>query len=174
MLTPKKALFVVAYIPTQNATQAAITAGYSEKTAKQQGSRLLTDVDVKAALEAAHATALQVVEEAQQSAVANAQWIIERSVQVVEIGMATVPVRGRDGKVIETHYNDEDGNEVAEPAYYEAANLTAANGALKLLAAMHPATFSPDTGAGEQGARHLHLHGLNESQLRALADGFSA
>lgn len=31
-------------------------------------------------------------------------------------------------------------------------------------------------GDGDQdnGAKHLHLHGLNESQLRALADGFSA
>lgn len=92
MLTPKKALFVVAYIATQNATRAAITAGYSEKTAKQQGSRLLTDVDVKAALENAHATAIQRVQEATESAAASAQWIVEKAVDVVERAMTPLPV----------------------------------------------------------------------------------
>lgn len=174
MLTPAKAKFVAAYIAEPNATKAAITAGYSEKTAGQQGSRLLKDVDVLAALEEAAGTAVQRVQEAHRSAVASAEWIIEQSVRVIEIGMATVPVRGRDGKVIETTYNDEDGNEVSEPAYYEAHNLAAANGALKLLAGMHPGVFSPDTGSGEQGARHLHLHGLGEAELRVLASGFSA
>jgi len=33
-----------------NATQAAIQAGYSRATAKQQGSRLLTFIDVRAAI----------------------------------------------------------------------------------------------------------------------------
>lgn len=59
MLTPRKSQFVTAYIATGNAKQSAITAGYSPATAKQQGSRLLTDVDVKQALEAAGATATQ-------------------------------------------------------------------------------------------------------------------
>jgi phage terminase small subunit len=36
-----------------NATQAAIRAGYSKKTAKQQGSRLLTKVDLGPSLEKA-------------------------------------------------------------------------------------------------------------------------
>lgn len=34
------------YVELRNATQAAIAAGYSEATARQQGSRLLTDVDI--------------------------------------------------------------------------------------------------------------------------------
>lgn len=47
----RKALFVDAYLANGgNATQAAITAGYSEKTAKQQGSRLLTSVDIREAI----------------------------------------------------------------------------------------------------------------------------
>lgn len=37
--------------PAQNATAAAIAAGYSAKSAKQQASRLLTQADVRAALE---------------------------------------------------------------------------------------------------------------------------
>lgn len=43
----KAELFAGAYLANgQNATQAAITAGYSAKTAKQAGHRLLTNVDV--------------------------------------------------------------------------------------------------------------------------------
>ncbi len=36
------------YLIDQNATQAAVRAGYSEKTAKSQGQRLLTNVDISA------------------------------------------------------------------------------------------------------------------------------
>lgn len=51
-LTPKQHLFVAEYLKDLNATQAAIRCGYSEKTAKQQGSRLLTNADVAAAVAA--------------------------------------------------------------------------------------------------------------------------
>ncbi|MFB8927123.1 terminase small subunit [Xanthomonas arboricola pv. juglandis] len=47
-LTQKQQRFVVEYLKDQNATQAAIRAGYSEGTAKQQGSRLLTNADIAA------------------------------------------------------------------------------------------------------------------------------
>jgi phage terminase small subunit len=49
-LNTKQAAFVVEYLTDFNATQAAIRAGYSPDTAKQQGSRLLTHVDVRAAI----------------------------------------------------------------------------------------------------------------------------
>jgi hypothetical protein len=45
-LTPKQARFCLEYIKDGNGTQAAIRAGYSEKTADQQASRLLTNVKV--------------------------------------------------------------------------------------------------------------------------------
>jgi hypothetical protein len=51
-LNPKQQRFVAEYLKDLNATKAAIRAGYSEKTAKQIGSRLLTNVDVAAAIEA--------------------------------------------------------------------------------------------------------------------------
>ena len=51
----RRSLFVREYLIDRNATQAAIRAGYSPKTAKQQGSRLLTDVDVAAQVAAATA-----------------------------------------------------------------------------------------------------------------------
>lgn len=42
--------FVTEYIIDHNATQAAIRAGYSERTARSQGQRLLTKVDIKKAI----------------------------------------------------------------------------------------------------------------------------
>lgn len=49
----RKAIFVEAYIANGgNATEAAKTAGFSEKTARQQGARLLSDVSVSSAIAA--------------------------------------------------------------------------------------------------------------------------
>lgn len=47
-LNDQQIAFCEHYVATMNATQAAIDAGYSEKTARQQGSRLLTNVYIKA------------------------------------------------------------------------------------------------------------------------------
>ena len=49
-LTAKQALFVEEYLVDLNATQAAIRAGYSEKTAYSQGQRLLKHVETAAAI----------------------------------------------------------------------------------------------------------------------------
>lgn len=46
-LTDKQELFAREYLKDLNATQAAIRAGYSEKTAKAQGARLLTNVNLQ-------------------------------------------------------------------------------------------------------------------------------
>jgi phage terminase small subunit len=50
-LTPKQQRFVDEYLVDLNATQAAIRAGYSEKTARAIGSENLTKPDVAAAIE---------------------------------------------------------------------------------------------------------------------------
>ena len=50
-LTPKQAAFCREYLTDLCATQAAVRAGYSPATAKQQGSRLLSNVDVAAEIE---------------------------------------------------------------------------------------------------------------------------
>ncbi|WGY37383.1 terminase small subunit [Pseudomonas aeruginosa] len=49
-LTAKQQRFVEEYLIDLNATQAAIRAGYSKKTANEQGSRLLANVSVSAAV----------------------------------------------------------------------------------------------------------------------------
>jgi phage terminase small subunit len=51
-LNEKQQRFADEYLIDLNATQAAIRSGYSEKTAKQQGSRLLSNVDIKAYIDA--------------------------------------------------------------------------------------------------------------------------
>ena len=51
-LTPRQARFVKEYLVDLNGTQAAIRAGYSAHTANKQSTRLLTNADIKAAVEA--------------------------------------------------------------------------------------------------------------------------
>lgn len=46
-LNPKQESFVMEYLKDFNATQAAIRAGYSEQTARQQGSDLLSKPDIQ-------------------------------------------------------------------------------------------------------------------------------
>lgn len=54
-LTEKQQLFINEYLIDLNATQAAVRAGYSAKTAEQQGSRMLTIVKVQQAISEAMA-----------------------------------------------------------------------------------------------------------------------
>ncbi|MBN9093893.1 MAG: terminase small subunit [Pandoraea pnomenusa] len=49
-LTPKQEQFAREYLVDLNATQAAIRAGYSPRTANEQGSRLLANVSVQRAV----------------------------------------------------------------------------------------------------------------------------
>ena len=52
-MTKKQKVFVEEYLIDLNATQAAIRAGYSPDTAQEQGSRLLSNVMVKSAIDKA-------------------------------------------------------------------------------------------------------------------------
>lgn len=75
----KRQLFVERFLVHFNATQAAKEAGYSKRTARAQGSRLLTKVDVQAAILAAtqartarnEITADRILEEVDQLATAD-------------------------------------------------------------------------------------------------------
>lgn len=50
-LNPRQRAFVEAYLKSWNATHAAIHAGYSSKTARQQASRLLSNVNITELIE---------------------------------------------------------------------------------------------------------------------------
>ena len=54
-LTPKQQRFVDEYLIDLNATQAAIRAGYSPKTARQIGEQNLSKLDIQQAIEQAKA-----------------------------------------------------------------------------------------------------------------------
>lgn len=58
-LTPKQARFVEEYLVDLNATQAAIRAGYSERTARSVGHENLTKPDITEAIQAARAALSQ-------------------------------------------------------------------------------------------------------------------
>lgn len=62
-LSAKQLSFVREYTKDSNATQAAIRAGYSKKTAGPQGSRLLTNVEVCAAISTRTATKAMTADE---------------------------------------------------------------------------------------------------------------
>jgi phage terminase small subunit len=61
-MTQKQELFIAEYLIDMNATKAAIRAGYSSKTACEQGSRLLANVQVSAAIAQAQAKRFQKLE----------------------------------------------------------------------------------------------------------------
>lgn len=61
-LTPKQERFVSEYLLDLNATQAAIRAGYSQKTAQEQSSRLLSNVMVAEAVAEAQGRITEIAE----------------------------------------------------------------------------------------------------------------
>lgn len=61
-MTPKQQAFAREYAIDKNATQAAIRAGYSAKTAHSAGPRLLENVEVRAAIEKTFAASAERVE----------------------------------------------------------------------------------------------------------------
>lgn len=73
-LTAKQERFVAEYLIDLNATQAAIRAGYSEKTAQEQGSRLLSNVMVAKAVSEAQG---RIAEQAEWSAVERLRMLAE-------------------------------------------------------------------------------------------------
>lgn len=81
MLTPKQARFVEEYLQDLNATQAAIRAGYSVRTANQQGPRLLESPNVNAAIEARKAARSERTQ-------IDADWVLKRLVEEAEADVA--------------------------------------------------------------------------------------
>lgn len=93
-LTPKQQLFVAEYLKDLNATQAAIRAGYSAKTAQPASSRLLSNVMVAQAIEAGRQKQLANVE--LQANVSKA-WVLKGLKENFERAMQAEPVLDREG-----------------------------------------------------------------------------
>lgn len=115
-LTDKQKEFVRQYLVDLNATQAAVRAGYSVKTAYRQGADLLQKTSIREAIEKAQAKRARRVEVTQD-------YVLSNLVEVVERTMQRAPVTDRKGEQV----TDEEGRAVWT---FDAKN---ANRALELL-----------------------------------------
>jgi len=91
-LTPKQRAFVAEYLLDLNATQGAIRAGYSSRTAQEQASRLLSNVMVQTAIHQAQQARAQRTELAADQVVKDLVLVVERWMQRAKIHDA----QGRD------------------------------------------------------------------------------
>lgn len=89
-LTAKQQRFVDEYLKDLNATQAAIRAGYSPKTADQQASRLLTNVKVREYL-------AERMKEREERTLISQDYVIKGIVEVIERCRQVAPVLDRAG-----------------------------------------------------------------------------
>ena len=105
-MTPKQERFVAEYLVGLNATQAAIRAGYAKKSADVEGSRLLANAKVAAAVAAAQAKRSERTEITQDYVLTSIMETMERCKQAV-------PVRYQNGDQV---YVDTPDGEIA-PAY---------------------------------------------------------
>ncbi|ELI8129933.1 terminase small subunit [Yersinia enterocolitica] len=101
-LTPKQELFCREYLKDLNATQAAIRAGYSEKTAQVQSSRLLSNVMVQQRVS-------ELAAERNIRVGIDADYVLRQAVKLHERCMQEVePITDRRGEEI----IDEDGKTI--------------------------------------------------------------
>lgn len=89
-MTPKQQRFVEEYLVDSNATQAALRAGYSPKTANEQSARLLANVSISAAIKAAQT-------EIAKKLGLDAQWVLQRLKVVSDRSVQAVPVLDHEG-----------------------------------------------------------------------------
>lgn len=100
-LTPKQQRFVEEYLVDLNATQAAIRAGYSSRTANEQAARLSAKISISQAIAAA-------MEERSKRVEIDADYVLKNLVEIVERSMQRAPVFVGFGEQL----TDEDGRSV--------------------------------------------------------------
>lgn len=130
-MTPKQERFVQEYLIDLNATQAAIRAGYSERTAKVIGCENLSKPDIQAAIIAAKAERSVRTEITQDWVLQKLKENTERAMQVIEVV-------------------DREGNATGEYRYEGAV----ANGALGLIG-KHLGMFAERLAGHDGGALKL-------------------
>ena len=106
-----------------NGTQAAIKAGYSPKTAKVQGSRLLTYADVRALVEK------RVRESLEKTDMLTAQWL-KKVKMLIDFDMREVATWGADG--VRFKQSDEISDEAAYAITEIGETVTKDGGSIKL------------------------------------------
>lgn len=125
-MTPKQQQFCQEYVVDLNATQAAVRAGYSERTARQIASENLSKPDIQEEIR-------MVMEQRRQRTEISADWVIHHLRELVERSMQIEPARDEENRVIGTYR----------------FNGNVAVRALDLLA-RHLGMFKPDSGNSEE------------------------
>ena len=100
-LTPKQARFAQEYLVDLNGTQAAIRAGYSQRTANEQAARLLTKASVQEAIQKGQ-------QERQKRTLVTVDYVVTSLREVAERGMQKAPVYNTRGEQVV----DEEGRSV--------------------------------------------------------------
>ena len=131
-LTPKQQRFVAEYLVDLNATQAAIRAGYSVKTASQVGHENLIKPEIQKAI-------AEAIQQRATRTELSQDWVVEQLRSVYATAMKARPVLDREGR---------------ERGF--TLNLSAANRALELLG-RHRGMF---TGKLDVGVNQDLLEGL--------------
>ncbi|MBD3756380.1 MAG: terminase small subunit [Gammaproteobacteria bacterium] len=119
-MTPKQQRFVDEYLIDLNATQAAIRAGYSERTAEVQGSRLLSNVKVKDAVRKAKSVRAE-------EAKIDAQWVLKQAVEMHKMATGEKPVH------VVVRESNEDGMTATRSVQMHKTDLSAVGKALELI-----------------------------------------
>lgn len=133
-LTPKQRMFVREYIVDLNATQAAIRAGYSAKTAQVQASRLLLNAMVERAITGAmnarsrrtQVTADRVLKELAKIGFADIR-------RAVKWDQTAAPEEGSEAKVTVTNVHLVNSDDIDDDTAAAIAEISqSANGSLKV------------------------------------------
>ena len=112
-LEEQQQLFVLEYMKDLNGTSAAIRANYSEKTARQQASRLLSNVNIQNAI-------AELKAERNERLNIDADYVIKTIVETIERCSQAKQVYDKSGELVMTETPD---GELA-PAYkYDATNV---------------------------------------------------
>lgn len=96
-LTNKQRAFAAEYPKDWNATQAAIRAGYSPKTAKSAASRLLANVDFQMAIDSIQA-------DARSKSVATLEECCQRLTEIIRADLEDFEIDG-EGHIVAKHGN---------------------------------------------------------------------
>lgn len=141
-LTPKQEMFCREYLVNLNATQAAIRSGYSERTANEQGSRLLTKVSVQERIQ-------ELKKERACRVEVTADYVLTTIVDTIEKCKQAELVRDRRGEIVTVE--DPDTGEMRAVYKYDAfAVLKGAE-----LLGKHFALFTEKSAPPSHEARHL-------------------
>ena len=105
-LTQRQQLFTEEYLVDLNATQAAVRAGYSPKTAQEQGSRLLCNVMVAAAVAASYQEKLQAVEARAKNAVMDRHEQLEKDTAIARSNLFDFTERVGTSGIVWNDFSD--------------------------------------------------------------------